>query len=213
MPCTENEATARSSMWRLSGGVDFSGWSSSAAFGDYDLDGDLDFYLANYIDFDPGFRPADPSYCTWRGLDVFCGPRGMPGERDQFYRNDGPSADWTFTEASAAVGIADYEYYGFAALAGDWDEDGDLDIYIANDSTPNVLYRNDRGAFADVSAAVGDCVLARMAANRGAWAWRPATTIATAISTCSSPISRTTTTRSTTTMAGGFSPTLALVQR
>ena len=132
-------------------GVDFSGWSSSAAFGDYDLDGDLDFYLANYIDFDPAFRPVDPSYCTWRGLDVFCGPRGMPGERDLFYRNDGPSAGWTFTEASAAVGLADYEYYGFAALAGDWDEDGDLDIYIANDSTPNVLYRNDRGAFADVS--------------------------------------------------------------
>ncbi|MXW78588.1 MAG: CRTAC1 family protein [Gemmatimonadetes bacterium] len=132
-------------------GVDFSGWSSSAAFGDYDLDGDLDFYLANYIDFDPAFRPVDPSYCTWRGIDVFCGPRGMPGERDQFYRNDGPSAGWTFAEASGAFGIADYEYYGFAALAGDWDEDGDLDIYIANDSTPNVLYRNDRGAFADVS--------------------------------------------------------------
>ena len=132
-------------------GVDFGGWSSSAAFGDYDLDGDLDFYLANYIDFDPAFRPADPSYCTWRGLDVFCGPRGMPGERDLFYRNDGPSADWAFAEASAAVGIADYEYYGFATLAGDWDEDGDLDIYIANDSTPNVLYRNDRGAFADVA--------------------------------------------------------------
>ena len=132
-------------------GVDFGGWSSSAAFGDYDLDGDLDFYLANYIDFDPAFRPADPSYCTWRGLDVFCGPRGMPGERDKFYRNDGPSAGWAFAEASAAFGVADYEYYGFAALAGDWDEDGDLDIYIANDSTPNVLYRNDRGAFADVS--------------------------------------------------------------
>ncbi len=132
-------------------GVDFSGWSSAAAFGDYDLDGDLDFYLANYIDFDPAFRPVDPSYCTWRGIDVFCGPRGMPGERDQFYRNDGPSAGWTFTDASEAFGIADYEYYGFAALAGDWDEDGDLDIYIANDSTPNVLYRNDQGGFADVS--------------------------------------------------------------
>ena len=132
-------------------GVDFSGWSSSAAFGDYDLDGDLDFYLANYIDFDPAFRPVDSSYCTWRGIDVFCGPRGMPGERDQFYRNDGPNAGWTFADASEAFGIADYEYYGFAALAGDWDEDGDLDIYIANDSTPNVLYRNDRGAFADVS--------------------------------------------------------------
>ena len=130
-------------------GVNFSGWSSAAAFGDYDLDGDLDFYLANYIDFDPAFRPADPSFCTWRGLDVFCGPRGMPGERDHFYRNDGPDAGWAFAEASAT--IADYEYYGFAALAGDWDEDGDLDIYIANDSTPNVLYRNDRGAFADVA--------------------------------------------------------------
>ena len=132
-------------------GVGFAGWSSTAAFGDYDLDGDLDFYLANYIDFDPDFRPSDMSYCTWRGMEVFYGPRGMPGERDLLYRNDGPGTDWSFSEASDEFGIAEHEYYGFAAMAGDWDEDGDLDIYIANDSTPNLLYRNDGGSFSDVS--------------------------------------------------------------
>lgn len=132
-------------------GVDFAGWSSTAVFGDYDLDGDLDFYLTNYIDFDPDYRPADMSFCSWRGLEVFYGPRGMPGEQDRLYRNDGPEADWSFAEASRAFGLAEHDYYGFAAMAGDWDEDGDLDIYIANDSTPNLLYRNDGGVFRDVS--------------------------------------------------------------
>ena len=132
-------------------GVDFAGWSSTAVFGDYDLDGDLDFYLTNYIDFDPDYRPADMSFCSWRGLEVFYGPRGMPGEQDRLYRNDGPEADWSFAEPSRAFGLAEHDYYGFAAMAGDWDEDGDLDIYIANDSTPNLLYRNDGGVFRDVS--------------------------------------------------------------
>jgi hypothetical protein len=132
-------------------GVDFAGWSSTAAFGDYDGDGDLDFYLANYIDFDPDYRPVDMSFCSWRGIDVFYGPRGMPGEPDQFYRNQGAGAGWSFREDGAAVGLADHDYYGFAALAGDWDGDADLDIYIANDSTPNLLYRNDGGVFSDVS--------------------------------------------------------------
>ncbi len=132
-------------------GVDYSGWSSTGVFGDYDLDGDLDFYLANYIDFDPNYRPSDMSFCSWRGIEVFYGPRGMPGEQDRLYRNEGAAVGWSFKEASEEFGILDHDYYGFGAMAGDWDEDGDLDIYIANDSTPNLFYRNDGGVFRDVS--------------------------------------------------------------
>jgi hypothetical protein len=132
-------------------GVGFAGWSSAATFGDYDGDGDLDFYLTNYIDFDPDYVPADMSFCNWRGINVFYGPRGMPGERDRLYRNDGAASGWAFADASAAFGVGDHDYYGFAALAGDYDNDGDLDIYIANDSTPNSLYRNDGGHFSDVA--------------------------------------------------------------
>jgi len=132
-------------------GVGFDGWSSAATFGDYDGDGDLDFYLTNYIDFDPDYVPADMSFCNWRGINVFYGPRGMPGERDRLYRNDGATSGWAFVDDSAAFGIGGHDYYGFAALAGDYDNDGDLDIYIANDSTPNSLYRNDGGQFSDVA--------------------------------------------------------------
>ena len=132
-------------------GVDYSGWSSAASFADYDNDGDLDFYLSNYIDFDPDFVPNDMSFCAWRGINVFYGPRGMPGERDRLYRNEGPNEDWTFVEATEEFGIDADEYYGFAALSGDYDNDGDQDIYIANDSTPNTLYRNDNGVFTNVS--------------------------------------------------------------
>jgi enediyne biosynthesis protein E4 len=132
-------------------GVDYAGWSSAATFGDYDGDGDLDFYLTNYIDFDPDYVPSDMSFCNWRGINVFYGPRGMPGEADRLYRNEGEAKGWAFVDASAEFGVEGHDYYGFAALAGDYDNDGDLDIYIANDSTPNSLYRNDNGHFTDVA--------------------------------------------------------------
>ena len=138
-------------------GVAHPGWGSAAAFGDFDGDGDLDFYLTNYIDFDPGFVPEDrDAYCTWRGLtEVFCGPNGLPGARDLYFRNEGPESGWAFTDAGAEVGLLEYEYYGLAAVAGDYDDDGDLDIYVANDSTPNVLYRNDAGRFVDIAVVAG----------------------------------------------------------
>ena len=138
-------------------GVAHPGWGSAAAFGDFDGDGDLDFYLANYVDFDPGFVPEDrDAYCTWRGLtEVFCGPNGLPGARDLYFRNEGPESGWAFTEAGAEAGLQEYEYYGLAAVAGDYDDDGDLDIYVANDSTPNVLYRNDAGRFVDIAVVAG----------------------------------------------------------
>ena len=138
-------------------GVAHPGWGSAAAFGDYDGDGDLDFYLANYVDFDPGFVPEDrDAYCNWRGLtDVFCGPNGLPGARDSYFRNEGPESGWVFADAGDEAGLREYEYYGLGAVAGDYDDDGDLDLYVANDSTPNVLYRNDGGRFVDIAVAAG----------------------------------------------------------
>ena len=132
-------------------GVANPAWSMAATFADYDGDGDLDFYLTNYIDFDPNFRPENPNFCRWRGLDVFCGPLGLAGAADAFYRNEGPEKGWSFTEASRELGLPDYRYYGYGALSGDYDNDGDLDIYIANDATPNILYINEAGRFRDIA--------------------------------------------------------------
>ena len=125
-------------------------WGTGCAFGDYDGDGDLDIFVANYVDFDRNFVPRDKSFCTWRGVMVFYGPRGLNGSGDVLYRNDG---DGSFTDISALAGVADStHYFGFAVRAGDYDDDGDLDLYIANDSTPNYLYLNEGGArFSNVS--------------------------------------------------------------
>ncbi len=136
-------------------GVAHAGWGSAAAFADFDGDDDVDFYLTNYVDFDPDYTPPDSSLCRWRGLSVFCGPVGLQGAADVFYRNDGPQSSWSFSVASAEFGLADYRYYGLGALAGDFDNDGDPDLYIANDSTPNVLYRNDDGRFHDTARISG----------------------------------------------------------
>ena len=146
-----NEGDGRFTDVAEQAGVANSAWSMAASFGDYDGDGDLDFYLTNYIDFDPEFVPANPNFCRWFGLDVFCGPRGLAGARDAFYRNEGPGKAWSFVEASREFGLADYCYYGYGALTGDFDNDGDPDIYIANDATPNILYLNEGGRFRDIA--------------------------------------------------------------
>ena len=136
-------------------GVAHPGWGSAAAFADFDGDGDLDFYLSNYIDFDPEYRPPDPNLCRWRGLDVFCGPTGLAGAGDLFYRNNGPGESWSFSVANEEFGLAAHRYYGLGAVAGDFDNDGDPDLYIANDSTPNLLYRNDGGRFEETAQLSG----------------------------------------------------------
>ena len=140
-------------------GLEGGRWSTSAAFVDYDLDGDLDLYVANNIDVDIyrsplAFRGPD---CNYRGTRVMCGPRDLPGARDTFYRNDG---DGTFTDITQAAGLLEAEpYYGLGVAVGDFDNDGWPDIYVANDSTPSYLYQNQKdGTFEDVALISGVAV-------------------------------------------------------
>ncbi len=133
-------------------GVAEPGWSTSAAFFDADGDGDLDLYVAKYIDIDfeaippPGKEPR----CQWFGVDIMCGPNGLPGLRDVFFLNQG---NGTFSDETEAAGLSDPTgSYGLGVVTGDFDDDGDVDLYVANDSVPNFLYRNDgAGGFTETA--------------------------------------------------------------
>ena len=130
-------------------------WSTGCAFGDYDRDGDVDLYVANYVvfDFDATPRRGETDLCRYMGVDVFCGPRGFEGDSDSLFRNDG---DGTFTDVSMEAGIAAYRYNGFGVVFGDFDDDGWPDIYVANDFTPNLLFRNNRdGTFSEIGLLSG----------------------------------------------------------
>ncbi len=130
-------------------------WGTSAAFGDYDNDGDLDLYVANYVELDLEHLPefGSSAFCQYRGIPVSCGPRGLLGARDRFYRNNG---DGTFTDVTVELGIDPGAYYGLGVIWGDYNQDGALDVYVANDSTPSLLYRNNGdGTFTDVGLAAG----------------------------------------------------------
>ena len=130
-------------------------WGTSAAFGDYDNDGYLDLYIANYVDIDLDHLPEFGSgiYCQYRGIPVSCGPRGMKGARDRLYHNNG---DGTFTDVSETLNIDADLGYGLGVLWLDYDRDGCLDLYVANDSTPSLLYHNDcHGHFREVGAEAG----------------------------------------------------------
>jgi hypothetical protein len=134
-------------------------WSAGAAFGDADGDGFLDLYVANYVDFKfndlPGFGSLPT--CKFRGIDVQCGPRGLKGAGDSFFRNNG---DGTFTDISKQLGLDDPQgYYGMQPVFSDFGNTGKPDIYVANDSTPNFLYRNDgKGKFSDEGLISGTAV-------------------------------------------------------
>lgn len=134
-------------------------WSAGAAFGDYDKDGFLDLMVVNYVDFDFDDMPTFGSLptCKFRGLDVQCGPRGLKGSGDSFFRNNG---DGTFTEMSKKFGMDDPKgFYGMQPVFSDLGNTGFLDIYVANDSTPNFLYRNDgKGGWKDESLISGTAV-------------------------------------------------------
>jgi len=136
-------------------GVRGHGWGMGCGFGDYDNDGHLDLYVANYVDVDINQleEPGSAPNCTYRGIATFCGPRGLPGGRDILFHNNG---DGTFTDVTEAAGIDRDSYYGLGVVWGDYDKDGRLDIYVANDSTPSALYRNNGdGTFTDVGVEAG----------------------------------------------------------
>jgi hypothetical protein len=125
-------------------GVNDDGWGTGAAFFDYDNDGLLDLYVARYVEFDPKKIPprGDPNHpCSFRGVAVVCGPMSLEQPIDILYRNNG---DGTFTNVNAETGmVLDNPSFGLGAVSGDIDDDGDPDLFVANDSEPNFLYMND----------------------------------------------------------------------
>jgi hypothetical protein len=137
-------------------GVALGGWSAGPTWGDYDRDGLLDLFVPGYAKFDldrppvAGRNSIPEGSCQFRGLPVFCGPRGLPGEGDHLFHNNG---DGTFTDVSLKAGVSDpHGYYGFASVFVDIDDGGWVDLAVANDSVPNYLYRNRHdGTFEDVS--------------------------------------------------------------
>ena len=136
-------------------GVGGDQYSASAAFFDYDRDGDLDLYVANYVVFDAENLPAEPPLCTFfSGLQVYCGPKGLVGAPDVLYRNEGAGA---FTDVTQASGVAAANrYYGLGVVPADYDSDGDSDLFVANDETPNVLFQNQGdGTFQDIALIAG----------------------------------------------------------
>ena len=126
-------------------------WGSGCAFLDYDRDGHLDLFVANYLDFriDAIPKPGSNSNCNWKGIPVMCGPRGLPPGVGALYHNNG---DGTFTDVSVPSGIAKAQgSYMMTAVAADFDNDGWPDIYVACDSTPSFLLRNNHnGTFTDI---------------------------------------------------------------
>ncbi len=130
-------------------------WGSGCAFVDYDRDGKLDLFVANYCDGDPSSWPLPESGpCLYKGVLVACGPPGLMGGKNILYHNNG---DGTFTDVSERAGILkENGTYSLGVLTGDFDNDGWPDIYVANDSQPSALYRNNHdGTFTDVGILAG----------------------------------------------------------
>jgi hypothetical protein len=137
-------------------GVTLGNWSTGGTFGDYDGDGKLDLFVPGYIHWDLDHPPPAPgagvgyAYCQYRGVAVMCGPRGLQGEADHLFHNNG---DGTFTDVSEKAGVSDKNhYYGFTSVFVDVNNDGKQDLVVADDSTPNYLYINKgNGTFEDAS--------------------------------------------------------------
>ncbi len=137
-------------------GGDPKGWHSGCTFADYDRDGKLDLFVSTYLDINLAELPLPGQgiNCTWKGVPVFCGPRGLKGASNILYHNNG---DGTFTDVSRKAGILKPSgYYGMTASVTDFNDDGWIDIYVACDSTPSILYRNNgNGTFTDVAVERG----------------------------------------------------------
>jgi enediyne biosynthesis protein E4 len=133
-------------------------WNTGCAFVDYDRDGKLDLFVANYIDLDLATAPVPESGpCLYKGVMVACGPPGLKGGKNLLFHNNG---DGTFTDVSESSGILSANgTYGLGVLTGDFDNDGWPDIYVANDSAPSALYHNKKdGKFEDIAIEAG-CAL------------------------------------------------------
>jgi hypothetical protein len=133
-------------------------WNTGCAFVDYDRDGRLDLFVANYIDMDLKTAPVPESGpCLYKGVMVACGPPGLQGGKNILYHNNG---DGTFIDVSEATGIFRANgTYGLGVLTADFDNDGWPDIYVANDSTASALYHNKKnGTFEDIAIEAG-CAL------------------------------------------------------
>jgi hypothetical protein len=137
-------------------GAGDSRWSTGAAFADYDNDGWLDLFVANYADVRLDALPefGKGKTCQYQGLPVQCGPRGLPGSGDSLFHNN---RDGTFTQVAVNAGVADAAgRFGMGVAWCDFNEDGYVDLYVANDTGPNFLYRNNRnGTFTDVGLSSG----------------------------------------------------------
>lgn len=130
-------------------------WGTGCAFLDYDRDGRLDLFVANYIDLDLKTAPVPESgLCRYKGVPVACGPPGLAGGKNALYRNTGRG---TFEDVSQASGILKANgTYGLGASTLDFDDDGWIDVYVANDSNPAALYRNNHdGTFTDIGVRAG----------------------------------------------------------
>ncbi len=136
-----------------------SGWVTGAAFGDYDRDGWVDLFLAHYVDFHLNDLPKFGSQinCEYRGIPVQCGPRGLTGSPDSLYHNNG---DGTFTDVTEHAGVSNpARLFGLGVVWCDFDNNGMLDLFVANDGGQNYLYRNDgNGRFADIAYQAGVAV-------------------------------------------------------
>ncbi|WP_446743959.1 CRTAC1 family protein [Silvibacterium acidisoli] len=127
-------------------------WATGAAFGDYDGDGWSDLFVSHYVDLHLDSLPVFGSVktCKYHGIDVQCGPRGLKGSPDNLYRNNG---NGTFTDVSKQAGVDDPQhFFGLTALWSDFNDDGRIDLFVANDGQPNFLYRNDgNGKFTNIA--------------------------------------------------------------
>ena len=136
--------------------TDATRWGSGCTFIDYDRDGKLDLFVANYLKFNIANtpEPGKGANCTWKGVPVNCGPKGLPTDTNLIYHNNG---DGSFTDVSESSGIAKVQgRYSMTATTLDFDRDGWTDIYVACDSSASTLYRNNHdGTFTDVAVEAG----------------------------------------------------------